>query len=73
MAYSIVGPRAAEMISFFTLAISRRISLYQFYRLVYPYPTFSSGILKIADTFMRETLPSLPRELAAYLKYRFAR
>ncbi len=73
LSVTIVGPRASEMISFFTLAISRRISLYQFYRLVYPYPTFSSGILKIADTFMRETLPSLPRELAAYLKYRFAR
>jgi pyruvate/2-oxoglutarate dehydrogenase complex dihydrolipoamide dehydrogenase (E3) component len=70
---TIVGPRASEMISFFTLAISQRISLYQIYRLVYPYPTFSSGILKIADTFMRETLPNLPRELAAYLKYRFAR
>ncbi len=70
---TIVGPRASEMISFFTLAISQRISLYQIYRLVYPYPTFSSGILKVADAFMRETLPHLPRELMTYLKYRFAR
>jgi pyruvate/2-oxoglutarate dehydrogenase complex dihydrolipoamide dehydrogenase (E3) component len=70
---TIVGPRASEMISFFTLAISQRISLYRLYRLVYPYPTFSSGILKIADAFMRETLPNLPRELMTYLKYRFAR
>ncbi len=70
---TIVGPRASEMISFFTLAMSQKISLYKIYRLVYPYPTFSSGILKVADFFMRETLPNLGKELAAYLKYRFAR
>ena len=70
---TIVGPHASEMISFFTLAISQKISLYKIYRLVYPYPTFSSGILKVADFFMRETLPNLPREIKAYLRYRFAR
>lgn len=70
---TIVGPRASEIISFFTLAISQKISLFKIYRLVYPYPTFSSGILKVADFFMRETLTSLARELTAYLKYRFAK
>jgi pyruvate/2-oxoglutarate dehydrogenase complex dihydrolipoamide dehydrogenase (E3) component len=70
---TIVGPRASEMISFFTLAISQKISLYKIYRLVYPYPTYSSGILKVADFFMRDTLPNLGKEIAAYLKYRFAR
>lgn len=70
---TIVGPRASEMISFFTLAMSQKISLYKIYRLVFPYPTFSSGILKVADFFMRETLQNLRRELAAFLKYRFAK
>jgi dihydrolipoamide dehydrogenase len=70
---TIVGPGASEMISFFTLAISQKISLYKIYRLVYPYPTFSSGILKVTDFFISETLPNLGRELAAYLKYRFAK
>ncbi len=70
---TIVGPRASEMISFFTLAISQKISLYKIYRLVYPYPTYSSGILKVADFFMRDTLPNLGKELSTYLKYRFAR
>jgi hypothetical protein len=59
------------MISFFTLAISQKISLHKIYRLVYPYPTFSSGILKVADFFMRETLPNIGKELGAFLKYRF--
>ena len=70
---TIVGPRASEMISFFTLAMSQHISLYKIYRLVYPYPTYSSGILKVADHFMRETLPNLRQEVAAYLRYRWAR
>ncbi len=70
---TIVGPRASEIISFFTLAMSQKISLYKIYRLVYPYPTYSSGILKVADFFMRDTLPNLGKELAAYIKYRFAR
>jgi pyruvate/2-oxoglutarate dehydrogenase complex dihydrolipoamide dehydrogenase (E3) component len=70
---TIVGLSASEMISFFTLAISQKISLYKIYRLVYPYPTYSSGILKAADFFMRETLPNLKGEIGAYLRYRFAR
>ena len=70
---TIVGPHASEMISFFTLAMSQNISLYKIYRLVYPYPTFSSGILKVADFFMRDTLPNLESELLAYLKYRFVK
>lgn len=70
---TIVGPRASELISFFTLAISQKISLYKIYRLVYPYPTFSSGILKVADFFMRDTLPNVAKEITAYLKYGFVR
>ena len=70
---TIVGPHASEIISFFTLAINQKISLYKIYRLVYPYPTFSSGILKVADFFMRETLSNIGREILAFLKYRFAK
>lgn len=70
---TIVGPRASEMISLFTLAMSQRISLYQLQRLVYPYPTYSSGVLKVGDLFLRETLTHLTREIGAYLRYRFAR
>lgn len=67
---TIVAPHASEMISFFTLAITRRISMYRLYRQVYPYPTFANGIQKIADMFMSETLPNIVREFAAYLRYR---
>ena len=68
---TIVGPRASEMISFFTLAISQKISLYKIFRIVYPYPTFSSGILKIADIFMKETLANIFSEIIAFIQYRY--
>jgi len=70
---TIVGPRASEMISFFTLAMSQNISLYKIYRLVYPYPTFSNGILKVADFFMKDTLSNFARELKIFLRYRLVK
>ena len=70
---TIIGPRATELISFFTLTISGGISLFKLFRLVYPYPSYADGIGKIADAFIRNTLSYLPRELLAYARYRFAR
>lgn len=67
---TIVAPNASEMISFFTLAVNQRISMYKLFRLVYPYPTFSNGVQKIADEFIRETLPHIIREIKIYLRYR---
>ncbi|NNJ11990.1 hypothetical protein EKD04_016780, partial [Chloroflexales bacterium ZM16-3] len=40
---------------------------------VYPYPTFSSGVLKVADAFLRDTLTGLSAELPTYLLHRWAR
>ncbi|RRR69190.1 MAG: NAD(P)/FAD-dependent oxidoreductase [Candidatus Viridilinea halotolerans] len=73
LSVTIVGPRASEMITLFTLAIQEGISLYKLYRVVYPYPTFSSGIQKVADAFLRTTLTGLRDELTTYLRYRLAR
>ena len=73
LSVTIAGPRASEMISLFTLAIQEGISLYKFYWVVYPYPTFSSGIQKVADAFLRETLTNLYGEVRTYLRYRWAR
>ncbi len=66
---TIVGPRAGEMISFFTLAISEGVSLYTLFRLVYPYPTHSSAIQKVADQYVRETLPAFHTELFDLVRY----
>ncbi len=69
---TVVGPRASEMISLFTLAITARISLYRLYRLVYPYPTLSGAVQKVADAFVRQTLPHFPAELAAFARFTLA-
>lgn len=67
---TIVGPNASEIISYFTQAISSKTSLYKLSRIVYPYPTFSSAILKISDNYMRETLPNLFSEIGIYIRNR---
>jgi dihydrolipoamide dehydrogenase len=68
---TIVAPPASEMISLLTLAVNKRVSLYQLANIVFPYPVLSEAIKKLADQFVFATLPKLPRELLAYLRYRF--
>jgi pyruvate/2-oxoglutarate dehydrogenase complex dihydrolipoamide dehydrogenase (E3) component len=70
---TIVGPRASEMVPLFALAVQERISLFRLFRLVQPYPTFSSGVQKVADGFVADTLGNLPREIGGYLRHRWAR
>ena len=70
---TIVGPRASEMAPLFALAVQERISLFRLFRLVQPYPTFSSGVQKVADAFVADTLGNLVREIRGYLRHRWAR
>ena len=70
---TIVAPKASEMISLLTAAVYHGETLYQLSGLVFPYPVLSEGIKKAADAFVFETLPKLPRELGAYVRYRFAK
>jgi dihydrolipoamide dehydrogenase len=67
---TIVAPNASEMISLLTLAVNKRISLYQLANVVFPYPVLSEAIKKLADGFVFGTLPKLPQELLAYLRFR---
>ncbi len=69
---TIVAPKASEMISLLTAAVADGLTLYKLSGLVFPYPVLSEGIKKVADAFVFETLPKLPRELGAYLRYRWA-
>ncbi|MGL4610308.1 MAG: dihydrolipoyl dehydrogenase family protein [Trueperaceae bacterium] len=68
---TIVAPNASEMISILTLAIKERISLYKLANVVFPYPVLSEAIKKLSDQFVFATLPKLPQELAAYVRYRW--
>jgi dihydrolipoamide dehydrogenase len=68
---TIVAPPASEMISLLTLAVNKRISLYQLANVVFPYPVLSEAIKKLSDGFVFATLPKLPQELLGYLGSRF--
>jgi CRISPR/Cas system CSM-associated protein Csm2 small subunit len=61
------------MISLLTLAVNKRISLYQLANVVFPYPVLSEAIKKLADEFAFATLPKLPQELLAYSRFRWAK
>jgi pyruvate/2-oxoglutarate dehydrogenase complex dihydrolipoamide dehydrogenase (E3) component/uncharacterized membrane protein YdjX (TVP38/TMEM64 family) len=52
----LIGPRAGELITVFTLAIDRNVSLWALRRLIITYPTYSLIIQKAGDVFMREQL-----------------
>ena len=68
---TVIAPKASEMISLLTFAMANNHSLYKLSQLVFPYPTLSEGIKKAADSFVFATLPKLPQELGAYLRYRW--
>jgi dihydrolipoamide dehydrogenase len=70
---TIVAPNASEMISLLTLVVNKRISLYQLANIVFPYPVLSESIKKLSDQFVFATLPKLPQELLAYLRFRWAK
>jgi pyruvate/2-oxoglutarate dehydrogenase complex dihydrolipoamide dehydrogenase (E3) component len=71
LAATIVAPKASEMISLLTAAMYHNLSVYKLSGLIFPYPVLSEGIKKAADAFVFDTLPKLPRELGAYVRYRF--
>ena len=70
---TIVAPKASEMISLITAHIHNGLSVYKLSSLIFPYPVLGDGIKKAADGFVFETLPKLPQELKAYLRYRWAK
>ncbi len=64
----IIGECAGEMITIFTLAIDRKISLWQLRRIIYAYPTYSLLIKKAGDYFFAMQIASLKTDLAYIIK-----
>lgn len=64
----IVGQSAGEILSFFTLAMSRRISLWKINNLIFPYPTISLIIKKVSDEFLAYQLRNIKPDIYAVLK-----
>jgi pyruvate/2-oxoglutarate dehydrogenase complex dihydrolipoamide dehydrogenase (E3) component len=53
---TVVGPHAGELIGTLSLAMTNRIGLKTVANTVFPYPTYTESIKKIADQFNRSRL-----------------
>ena len=70
---TVVGPSAAEMIGIITLAMERGVSMHRLFGMAHPYPSYARAFSQIADEFVRETYPHIPREVGRWLAGRVLR
>ena len=64
----IIGPAAGEIIALFTLAIDRKISMWNLRSLIYAYPTYSLIVKKAGDQFFARQLGDLKTDLLHTIK-----
>lgn len=64
----IAHSRAGEMISFFTLAIKGKHSMWKLNNMIFPYPSYSLAIKKASDIFLRNTIKTLRPDMLHLLK-----
>ncbi|MEL6981778.1 MAG: NAD(P)/FAD-dependent oxidoreductase [Actinomycetota bacterium] len=70
---TIVGPRAGELISIFSLAMKNGIRFPKWYGVVWPYPAYSDVLGRAVDEFMLEHLRNLHRDFPRWLVGRLRR
>lgn len=59
----IIGPAAGELIALYTLAIDRKISLWQLRSLIFAYPTYALIIKKAGDYFFAQQIKDLKQDI----------
>ncbi len=60
---NIIGERAGELISLFTLAIDNKLSLWRLRKLIYAYPTYALIVQKAGDLFLAKQIAGLKADL----------
>jgi len=70
---TIVGPRAGELISTFSLAMTAGVKLQKWYPVVWPYPAYSDALGSVVDDFMLQHLKSLHKDFPRWLWGRLRR
>jgi pyruvate/2-oxoglutarate dehydrogenase complex dihydrolipoamide dehydrogenase (E3) component len=70
---TVVGPRAGELISTFSLAMTAGIKLQKWYPVVWPYPAYSDALGAVVDDFMVRQLTNLHRDFPRWLWGRIRR
>lgn len=70
---TVVGPRAGELISTFSLAMTAGVKLQKWYPVVWPYPAYSDALGSVVDDFMLQHLKNLHRDFPRWLWGRLRR
>lgn len=70
---TIVGPRAGELISTFSVAMTAGVKLQKWYPVVWPYPAYSDALGKVVDDFMLQHLMNLHKDFPRWLWGRIRR
>ncbi len=70
---TIVGPRAGELISVFSLAMTNDVKFQKWYGVVWPYPAYADALGKVVDQFMLEHLKSLHKDFPRWVAGRLRR
>ena len=70
---TIVGPRAGELISTFSVAMTAGVKLQKWYPVVWPYPSYSDALGAVVDDFMLQHLKNLHKDFPRWLWGRIRR
>ena len=70
---TIVGPRAGELISTVSLAMTAGIKLQKWYPVVWPYPAYSDALGAVVDDFMLQHLKNVHKDFPRWLWGRIRR
>ncbi len=65
---TIVGPRAGELISIFSLAMKTGIKFHQWYGVVWPYPSYADALGRLVDDYMSSALPDVGADAMQWAK-----
>ncbi len=65
---NIIGPSAGELISIFTLALDKKISMWSLRNIMYAYPTYSLVVKKAGDHFFAQQISNLKSDILYLLK-----
>ncbi len=70
---TIVGPRAGELISVFSLAMKTGTRFQKWYGVVWPYPVYAQALGNVVDQFMLEHMKNLHKDFPRWLFGRLRR
>lgn len=72
MGATIVGPRAGELISIFSLAMKANLPFHKWYGTVWPYPSYADALGAVVDDYMRDAMKNIPGDAVSWAKGRIA-